>query len=179
MPDQESAAPDGQEPTSTEGQEPGVDQVEPEGQEPRQPRDEATVKQLRREAAQSRARAKEAETKLQELLDANKSESERLADAKAQAEVRATQAELKLMRYEVAAAHGLELRAAAFLTGENLEELEASADELTKLLAEQAKPAPATTPSFDGGARLTPAETKSPEEAHNDLVIRAIRQRGA
>lgn len=175
MADPESTAPNGQEPTEVEGQEPTVEE-RTEGQEPEPKPDEANARKLRREAQQLRARAKEAEDKLQEILDRDKSEQERLAEAKVAAEQTAKSAELKLMRYEVAAAHSLDLKAADFLTGDTREEIEERADELTKLLAEQAKPAPT---SFDGGARLTPVETKSPEEAHNDMLLRQLGRRPA
>jgi hypothetical protein len=173
MADPESTTPNGQEPTENEGQEPVVES-ETEVPETRPKPDEANVKQLRREAQQLRNRTKEAESKLQELLDRDKSEQERLADAKATAEAKAEKAELRLMRYEVAAAHGLELRAAEFLSGESREELEERADELTKLLAEQAKPA---STSFDGGARQTPPETKEPGEAHNEFLLKQLGRR--
>ena len=58
--------------------------------------------------------------------------------------------------------------AVSFLTGDTREELEANADKLLKLTkAEQ-------NPDFDGGARQTAEEAKSPEVAHNETILESL-----
>ena len=158
-----------QEQLSTEGQEPAV-KDEKAGQEPERVYDEATVKKLRREAAEARTRANKAETQLQEIADEQKSEQERLAEKAEEAEKTAAEATARLIRYEVASAHGLDLKAAEFLTGSTREEIEERAGELVKLIADRPK---AGGSGFDGGARQPAKEKKSPEEEHNLLLLRA------
>jgi len=64
-----------------------------------------------------------------------------------------------------------QLHLADYLTGDTREAQEQKADELVKLLAAQGESR--TSTSFDGGARRTPAETRTPEEEHNLLLLRA------
>lgn len=71
-------------------------------------------------------KAQDLETRLKELEDKDKSDGERLADKLAAAEKRATDAEAKALRYEVAAEKGVKPR---WLAGTTREELEAAADE--------------------------------------------------
>jgi hypothetical protein len=65
--------------------------------------------------------------KLAEIEEANKTESQKIADKLAAAEKRATELEGKALRAEVAAAKGVPV---ALLTGSTQEELEAAADAL-------------------------------------------------
>lgn len=170
---QPKGAPDGQVPPEprAEGQEPDPNEA-PEGQEPEEPKtfDEAYVKQLRREATDARTRARKAETELERLTGREKTDTERLTEEKQGLSQRAEAAESTLLRYRVASERKLDLSAADFLKGTTREEIESSADELVKLLASQAK----HTPSFDGGVRETPGETKSPEQQHNEVLLRAV-----
>lgn len=133
--------------------------------------DEAYVKQLRREAAASRTALNEATSKLQEFEERDKTEGEKLAGRLAESEKRMGAAESKVLRYEIAAKHGLAMDAAGFLTGDTAEEIEARATQLAKLLEEKSK-APAG--SFDGGARERPEEKKDPVAAHNALLLNAM-----
>lgn len=170
-----TTTPEGQEPEAVEGQEPDRSADQPEGQEPKgRVYTEAYVRQLRGEAAGYRTRLSELEERLKELEDRDKSEQERLGDRLSEAEKRAGDAELRLLRYQVAADHGLGMEAAAFLTGSTKEELELRAEELGKLLADKGRTPPG---SFDGGARQPVPEQKTPEEAHNDLLLRSLGRR--
>jgi hypothetical protein len=166
--------PEGQEPEAPEGQEPAAgDAVPTEGQEPDSGKTytEAYVKQLRRENAGLRNRGSELEEKLTEFEDRDKSEMQRLQERAAESEQRASDSDLRLLRYEVAAEHGLDLDAAKFLTGSTREELELRAEELSTLIADKGRP---SAGSFDGGARRPVPDERSPEEAHNDLILRSI-----
>jgi hypothetical protein len=163
--------PEGQEPEGREGQEPtSSDDLMPQEGEGRT-YSESYVKQLRRENAGFRSRVSELEENLQEYTDRDKTELQRLTDGLAAAERKAVASEERLLRYEVAAERGLSMTAAAFLTGSTREEIELRAEELERLLVEQGRPA---TTGFHGGARPTVPEQKSPEEAHQDLILRTL-----
>lgn len=105
------------------------------------------VRKLRREAAKYRTEAQAANTKVKEFEDASKTEKERADEARAAAEQRASSAETKLLRFEVAADKGVPAKLAKFLTGSTKEELETAADELLAELGSNGRS------SFDGGAR--------------------------
>jgi hypothetical protein len=164
---------EGQEPPAGEGQEPSGDGKPDEGQEPQgKTYSEAYVRQLRREAAGLRSKLSEAEDKLTEHADADKSEAERLNTRATSAEQRAAEAELKLLRYEVAAEAGLDPAAVQFLSGATREELELRAEELKKLLGDKGRP---DRQGFDGGARPpAPGPKGKPEEEHNALLLQAL-----
>ena len=87
-----------------------------------------------------------------QIEEANKTELQKAQERLADVEKARTEAELKLLRHEVAASKGLDGRAASFLHGSSREELEQSADELAGLL-EGAKP-----------VRLRPDPTQGREE---------------
>lgn len=177
MPEASPAAPEpGPEPDGQQGQEPDVDVTpDDDGQEPKsqgRTYPEAYVRQLRRETAGYRTRLAEVETRLQEIDDHDKTESEKLSKRLTESETRAVQAEGRLIRYEVAAEHGLDMSATNFLTGSTREEIEASAEALAELLKDKS---PGVLSSFDGGAREpAPGEEKSPADAHNDFLLRAL-----
>ena len=178
MSDQESLPAgdgEGQEPkTVEEGQEPDVEtETEPQEGEAKT-FDEEYVKDLRKQAATARTRATKAERQLEELraaADTSNSDTERLTKAVDAAEARADAAELKASAYEVAADRSLDLKWAEYLTGDTREAQEQKADELVKLLAAQGNSK--TPTSFDAGVRRTPEETRTPEEEHNLLLLRA------
>lgn len=176
MADPSPATPaEGQEPQPGEGQEPETG-AEPTAEEPQEGSggrnySEAYVKQLRREAAGSRTQLSDLETRLKEYEDRDKTELEKATQKAAESERRASEAEMRLLRYEVATQHGLGMEAAAFLNGSTKEELELRAEELAKLLADKGR---APTAGFDGGARQPIPEQKTPEEAHNDLLLRSL-----
>lgn len=135
--------------------------------------DEAYVKQLRRESASARTELNDTKSKLQELLDRDKSDAEKLSERLAESERQASEATLRALRYEVAAEHGLDMSAAAFLTGDTKETITATAAKLAELL-EAKKPADKPAGGFDGGARERPAEKGSPVQEHNALLLTAL-----
>jgi hypothetical protein len=153
-----------------EGLEPDVDEGKSQEDEPKT-FDEAYVKNLRKQAADERARARKAEREAETLRDTRISDTERLTKSLTEEKELRERAELRASSYEVAASRSLDLKWADYLTGASREDQEAKADELVKLLAAQGKSTP--VPSFDGGVRATPAETKTPEEEHNLLLLRA------
>jgi hypothetical protein len=163
--------------TPAEGQVPEGEGQAPEESKVDEPKgktfDEAYVKQLRKEAAAQRTALTEATAELSKLKDKDKSETERLTERVAESDRRASAAETRLARYEVIADRGLDVRVAAALAGETREEIEASADAIAQVLAEQAADK-SKPPSFDGGARKTPDATKPPEQEHNDFLLRAM-----
>ena len=102
------------------------------------------------------------------------------------------------LRHEIAAARGLGADAVPLLGGQTIEEIEARADALVTLVAahgreparEETVPGLRPQPrdaggrwerraSFDGGARETAPEKQSPEEEHNDFLLRALSDRRA
>lgn len=72
----------------------------------------------------------DAAKKLQELEDANKSESQKLTDRATEAEKRAEAADARALKLEIAGEKGLTPKQAARLVGTTRAELEADADEL-------------------------------------------------
>jgi len=167
-----AAAPTGQEPAEVEGKTPDPGDGAPtEGQEPEERTYSASyVKQLRRENAESRTRLAELEALVKSQEDEKKTELERATERATTAEAKAQAAELRVLRFEIAAEHGLDATAASFLTGTTREEMEHRAEELGKLL-KQGTP----TGRFDGGARPpAPPEKQSPGEAHNELLLRSM-----
>lgn len=107
---------------------------------------------------------KEAETlrlKLKEFEDRDKTEAQKLAEAKTAAEQRAASAEQQLMRFKVAAAKNLPANLAGRLQGSTEEEMAADADSLLEILGAQQQ----QTPSYDGGVRKAARPTSM-----NDLI---------
>lgn len=83
----------------------------------------------RKHESQAKANA-EAAKRLKELEDANKSDLDKLTERATSAEQKAAAAELKALRFEVAAEKGVPTNLMRFLTGDSREDLEAAADEL-------------------------------------------------
>lgn len=157
--------------TPAEGQEPKASESK-EGQEPKaEPKgeaktfDEGYVKKLRDEAAKYRTEAQEAKARAEQYEEQNQSELEKASTRLQRAEKAKTEAEAKLLRYEVAHEKEVPAKLVPLLTAASKEDLEAQAD----LILENAKPA--ETPEFDGGAREPAPEPKTPEEAHNDFLV--------
>ena len=119
-----STDPEGQE---SEGDEQETDEAETEGLDDSA---KAKIQKVNREAAGLRERAKKAEARLAEIGAANKTDAEKAADRLADAEKKATEAQARADRLEVAAAKGLTPSQAKRLQGSTVEELEADADEL-------------------------------------------------
>ena len=83
----------------------------------------------RKHEGQAKANA-DAAKRLQELEDANKSETQKLADKATEAEKRAAAAEAKATKYEVAAELGIQAKHLRYLHGATREEIEESAKAL-------------------------------------------------
>ncbi|GGM04807.1 hypothetical protein GCM10010099_21150 [Streptomyces cinereus] len=110
-------------------------------------------------AAEKQAKAAEKQLgelqkRLQEFEDRDKTEAQKLAEAKTAAESEAATAKQELMRYRVAAEKKLPAELAARLRGSTEEEMAADADSLLEVLGQR------QTPSYDGGVRKpAPAPT--------------------
>lgn len=130
------------------------------------------VKSLRKEAADSRKELASVKAQLQEIQDRDKSESEKLSERVTASERRASDAETKALRYEFAAKHGLDFEAAQHISGSTPEEIEASANHLAEVIHARTNANPAG--NFDGGARTTPDEKLTPEQAHNAWLLSAL-----
>lgn len=115
-------------------------------------------------------RTRELEARLREFEDRDKSESEKLAQRVSESERRAVEAEAHLLRLEVAAERKMPASAVSLLHGTTREDIEAAADALAAYSKDNEKAAP----GFDGGVRTTPAESKPPEQAHNEWLMRAL-----
>ena len=93
---------------------------------------------------ESRAKASKADSedanKWREYEAAQKPVQERLAEELAQAKAQSADAAAKLLRYEIASAKGITGEATRLLKGSTPEELEAEADLLLALIANQSKP---------------------------------------
>ena len=131
------------------------------------------VEQLRSEAAAQRTARQEAEKKVEEFENANATELEKAQSKASKAEQKAAEAESKLLRFTVAAEKEVPADAVAFLQGNTREELEASADKLLTLVKSSNGN---DKTDFDGGAREPAPESKTPEQAHNDLIMQMIGQ---
>lgn len=144
------------------------------------PADEPLREPGKRALEAERTRAAAAEKALTELRkeieDSKKSTEQRVADDLAAAQRTANESATKALRYEVAAAKGLDLKFAARLSGSTKEELEADADALIALIPQAGEPlAPrgphvpseGTQPQAGAGvSQLTDAqlESMSPEQ---------------
>ena len=103
-----------------------------------------TLEKLRAEAKILRESDKagaEAIRRLAEIEDANKSELQKIADAKAASDTVATTAQGELLRLRVAMRKGLTEAQAKRLTGATEEEMEADADDLLASFGGDKKPA--------------------------------------
>lgn len=126
----------------------------------------------KKEARKWEARAKEAQAdrelaaKWREYETSQKSEHEKLAEELAKANAIANEATSKLTRYEVATEKGIPAEAIDLLTGDTKEDLEAAAEKLLSLIADQSKPKTPKPdelqgkPSNGNAGQLTQAELK-------------------
>lgn len=131
---------------------------------------EEYVKQLRKESASARTTLSTVQAELDALKDRDKTDTQRLTDRAAESEKRAGAAETQLIRYEVAALRGLDLKMVNAIAGTTRDEIEANAAVIAESLAAVASAQP-KPPGFDGGARSTPEATKPPDAAHNDFLL--------
>lgn len=146
----------------------------------------------KKEARKWEQRAKEAQAfkdaaeKWREYEQSQKSEHEKLAEQLAAAEASAKDATARLIKYEVAATKGVPADALDLLHGSTREELEAAADKLLSLIADQSKPktpipdanqgkpAPAALGQIDEATlkTMTPAEImKAKAEGRLDALL--------
>lgn len=105
----------------------------------------AKIKKGNAEAKALRARLKELEAKalkLDELEEAEKTETQRLNDQLAAAQSEAQEARLENMRLTVAAEKGLNAAQAKRLVGGSLEEIQADADDLLASFSQPTPPVP-------------------------------------
>lgn len=115
--------------------------------------------------------AADLKAQLQKLTDADKSETEKLADRVAAAEKRAEEAEARVIRAEVAHAKRLTPAQAKRLSGSTREELEADADELIETFGvagdkagdDGDKPNPSGRPKEDLRGGGDPTQPASPD----------------
>ena len=107
------------------------------------------VATLRSEAAGWRTKARQAEARLQELEDAQKSEAQKAIERAERAEAELGALRAADQRREAAQAAGLPLEFAGRVQGDTPEAMAADAKELAKVLRAQARP-PAG--SYDNGA---------------------------
>lgn len=121
-------------PPETPPETPPAPPGEPEGPNTPETFDREYVEKLRRESAGYRTRAQEAEAKIKEIADRDKTEHEKAVERAEQAEQRAAEAERRLLRREVADKAGLPASLAARLQGETEEELLEDAKQLAKLV---------------------------------------------
>lgn len=104
--------------------------------------------------------ANDLRAKLKEFEDKDKSDGEKLSEKITAAEKRASDAEARAMRLEVAAAKGLTPAQAKRLVGATQEELEADADEILEAFPTKdgATPPPSRKPSTDLKGGTDPTE---------------------
>lgn len=128
------------------------------------------LKKERKAAADADKARRAAEARLKEIDDANKTEAEKLAEAKSSAEKERDEARSELARFRVAADKKLPAELAELLVG-TPEEMEAKADVLLQHMKDTQT---SETPDFGSGAREKNAEPKKPEEAHQDFVLNLL-----
>ncbi len=102
-----------------------------------------------RQARSAQKQLDELGKRLQEFEDRDKTEAQKLAEGKAEAEREAATAKQELMRYRVAASKKLPAELADRLKGATEEEMAEDADRLLEVFGAQK----AQTPSYDGGVR--------------------------
>lgn len=110
---------------------------------------------------------KAAAAKLEEIESANASELEKAQKKAADLEARLAETSANALRQKVAMEKELPAKLVPFLTATDEEGL---AEQAATLL-ENLKPA---TPDFDGGTREPTEPELSPEEAHQELFLKAI-----
>lgn len=128
--------------------------------------DREYVAGLRSEAASWRTKARDAEARLAEIEDAQKSEAQKALDRAERAESELAGYRAAELRREAAGKAGLPLEFADRVKGESSEAMEADAKELAKHLKAASNPPPG---SYDNGA----AGQGSGRGTNMDALIRA------
>ena len=112
---------------------------------PTEPQGEVSETDWKAEARKWESRAKAAKvdaedaSKWRDYEKSLKPEQERIADELAQAKAEAIESSTKLLKYEIASQRGIPADAIELLNGQSREALEASADKLMSLIANQSK----------------------------------------
>ncbi|QLQ37982.1 capsid assembly scaffolding protein Gp46 family protein [Micromonospora robiginosa] len=138
---------------TTAGEDTATESGEQANQAPDELRDPGK-KALQEERAKARKATRElaeAQARLKEFEDRDKTELQKLTEAQQTAEQRAAAAEQALARYRVATAKGVPADLVDRLRGDTEDELAADADRLLEVIGVR------RPPNFDGGARTTAA----------------------
>lgn len=117
----------------------------------------------RKAAREANARRRELEAELARRTEEERPLEERISNA----EQKAKAAELKALKFEVAAESGLTIQLASRLSGTTREELLEDAESLKPLIGSTSS-APTAPP--DGGVRTPPPAKKDPAKEHNSLI---------
>lgn len=126
----------------------------------------------RKAAREANARARQFEQQLREQQERETPLEDLIAESKAKEDA----ANLRALRYEVAAESGIPLSLASRLQGSDRDSLAADAASLRELVSANA-PAPPLPP--EGGTRQTPEPPADPNTAHNQLVAALAGARAA
>ena len=129
----------------------------------------AILDKERKAAREAERRARAAEKKAQDYEDRDKSAEEQAQLKAERAEKRAEEAEKRLIRTQVALEKGVPADLMDFLVGDTRQEIEAKADVL------MAHTKPNTATDFDSGVRETQPENKTPEQQHQETLMRMLR----
>lgn len=129
--------------------------TEPTGEQPEQPTPDTSEIDWKAKSREWEKRAKanaDAARKLAEIEESQKTETQRLADAKAAAETEAATARAEALRWRIAAKHGISNEdAETFLTGSDEESLVAQATRLAALSTTEEKAPPGPRPDLSQG----------------------------
>lgn len=125
------------------------------------------IRELRQEAATRRNAEKELKAQLQQYQDRDKTDQQKLEERAATAEGRATSAESKLLRFEVAAEADLPLKYANRLQGSTREQLAEDAKQLAQDFGLAPGGSAAAPGGFDGGPRRP---VKTAPKSMNELI---------
>ena len=130
----------------------------------------AILEKERKERRDAERRAKAAERKAQEYEDRDKSAEEQAIARAERAEKRAEEAEKRNIRVQVALEKGVPADLMDFLPDStDRSVVEAKADVL------MARMKPNTATDFDSGVRETQPENKTPEQQHQETLMRMLR----
>lgn len=123
---------------------------------------------FKRRAREAEAKVKELEPlaeKAREIEEENKTELQKAQDESNALKSENGDLKQQLLKLEVANTKGLPAALVPALTGKDKEQMESSADELLKLVADR------SSTDFTPGARTPASEPQSPEDGHNRLLL--------
>lgn len=152
-------------------QEPVVPATDPTTDQPAtDPKPTDTVEFWKAQARENEKRAKanaDAATRLAEIEESQKTEAQRLTDAKTAAEAETATARTEALRWRIAAKHGIsDEDADTFLTGTDEESLTKQAERLTAL-AKTGEPTPGPRPDLSQGSHTgTPSASPAQDFAN-------------